>query len=142
MGATIKSNLVPDDPWTSVDDVEHIFPSGLAGAPENLHCIGNLTFLPDKVNRSLQDTPWEEKREVYDWLASPARGPLPANYASTGKPVPKAVKDFILDAASPALGHLAELAARTTWDKAEIDARSTAMLCRAWRVLHNSWLNP
>jgi hypothetical protein len=142
MGATIKSNLVPDDPWTSVDDVEHIFASGLAGAPENLHCIGNLTFLPDKVNRSLQDTPWEEKREVYAWLASPVRGAVPANYASTGKPVPKAVKDFIVDAASPALGHLAGLAARTTWDKAEIDARSTAMLCRVWDVLHNSWLNP
>lgn len=142
MGATIKSNFVPDDPWTSVDDVEHIFPSGLTGAPANLHRIGNLTFLPGKVNRSLQDTPWRERREVYAWLADPAKGPVPVNYASTGRPVPKAVNDFIVNIPSPALGHLAGLAKSATWGYAEIDARSTAMLGRVWNVLHNSWLNP
>ena len=142
MGATIKSNLVPDDPWTSVDDVEHIFASGLAGAPANVHCIGNLTFLPGKVNKSLQDAPWPEKREVYAWLADPAKRPVPANYVSTGRPVPKAVKDFIDDVTSPALGHLAALSANGTWGEAQIDVRSTAMVGRVWNVLHNSWLNP
>lgn len=142
MDATIKSNLVPNDPWTSVDDVEHIFASGLAGAPANVHRIGNLTFLPGKVNKSLQDTPWLEKREVYAWLGDPAKGAVPANYVSTGRPVPKAAKDFIIDVASPALGHLAVLSANATWGEAEIDARSTAMLGRVWNVLHNSWLNP
>ena len=142
MGATIRSNLVPDDPWTLVDDVEHIYPSGLAGAPENVHHIGNLTFLPGKVNRSLQDTLWPEKREVYAWLASPDKGPIPGNYTGTGRPVPEAVRGFIADAASPALGHLAGLSANAAWGEAEIDARSTAMLGRVWNVLYNSWLNP
>jgi hypothetical protein len=142
MEATIKSNLVPDDPWTSVDDVEHIFASGLAGAPANVHRVGNLTFLPSKVNQSLQNTPWQEKREVYAWLAAPAKNPVPANYVSTGHTVPKATNDFIVAAISPALGHLAVLSERTEWGEAEIDARSTAMLCQVWKVLHNSWLNP
>ncbi len=142
MGATIKTNLVSDDPWTSVDDVEHIFPSGLAAAPSNVHRIGNLTFLPGKVNRSLQDTPWLEKREVYAWLANPVKAAPPANYVSTGSPVPKAAKDFILDVTSPSLGHLASLSASSTWGEAEIDNRSTALLGSVWNVLHNTWLNP
>lgn len=142
IGATIKSNLVPDDPWTSVDDVEHIFASGLAGAPANVHHIGNLTFLPGKVNKSLQDAPWQEKRQVYAWLADPTKKPVPANYPSTNHPVPKAARDFIVDVNSPALGHLAGLSANVAWGEAEIEARSTAMLGRVWNVLHNSWLNP
>jgi Protein of unknown function DUF262/Protein of unknown function (DUF1524) len=142
MGATIKTNLVPDDPWTSVDDVEHIFPSGLVPAPSNVHRIGNLTFLPSKVNKSLQDTPWLEKREVYAWLANPAKVAPPANYVSTGSPVPRAARDFIVDVASPALGHLAGLSANPTWGEAEIEARSTAILDRVWAVLHDGWLNP
>ena len=142
MGATIKSNLVPDDPWTSVDDVEHIFAVGSAAPPANLHHVGNLTFLPEKVNRSLQDAPWEEKREVYDWLASANKNPVPANYASTGRAVPKAAKDFIIDVNSPALAHLGVLAANQHWGGTEIQTRSTAMLGRVWTVLHGSWLNP
>lgn len=142
MGATIKSNLVPDDPWTVVDDVEHIFPSALADAPANVHRIGNLTFLPGKVNKSIQDAPWLEKREVYAWLADPAKNPAPATYVSSGRPVPKAARDFIADVASPALGHLAGLAANAAWGQAEIDIRSAAMLGRVWKALHNSWLNP
>lgn len=142
MGATIKSNLVPDDPWTSVDDVEHIFASGLAGAPANVHRIGNLTFLPGKVNKSLQDAPWQEKREVYAWLADPTKHPVPANYPSTNRPVPKAARDFIVDVSSPALGHLTGLSVNVAWGEAEIEARSAAMLERVWNVLHNSWLTP
>ncbi|MHB1566112.1 MAG: DUF262 domain-containing protein [Acidiferrobacter sp.] len=142
MGTTIKSNLVPDDPWTSVDDMEHIYPSGVACRPANVHRIGNLTFLPGKINKSIQDTPWLEKREVYAWLADPTKMAVPANYASTGEPVPRAINDFIANAASPALGHLAGLSANATWGEAEIDARSTAMLGRVWNVLHNSWLSP
>ncbi len=142
MAATIRSNLVPDDPWTSVDDVEHICPSGPAGAPANVHHIGNLTFLPGKVNKSLQDTPWQEKREVYAWLANPAKGQDPANYASTGRPVPRAAKDFIVDRNSPALGHLARLSDYADWGENQIKERSEEMLRRVWKVLHDSWLNP
>lgn len=142
MNATIKTNLVPDDPWTSVDDVEHIFPSGGAVAPVNVHRIGNLTFLPGKVNKSLQDTPWLEKREVYAWLADPAKLAPPLNYVSTGGPVPRAARDFIVDVASPALGHLAGLSRNAAWGEAEIDDRSMSMLGRVWNVLHDTWLNP
>lgn len=142
MGATIKSNLVPNDPWTSVDDVEHIFASGIVGAPANVHHIGNLTFLPGKVNKSLQDAPWEEKREVYTWLADPAKSSVPAKYSSTGRPVPKATRDFIVDVSSPALGHLAGLTASVVWGEDEVEARSIAMLERVWGILHSSWLNP
>jgi hypothetical protein len=144
IGATIKSNLVPNDPWTSVDDVEHIHAVALAPVPANVHRIGNLTFLPSKVNKSLQDAPWEEKREVYGWLADPHKAPAAAatHYASTGRAVHKAAKDFINDATSSALPHLVDIAAHATWGQAEIEARSSAMLGRVWNVLYGSWLNP
>lgn len=46
-----------------------------------------------------------QKREVYAWLADPAKNPAPATYVSSGRPVPKATSDFIADVASQALGH-------------------------------------
>lgn len=141
MGRTIKTNLVPDDPWTSVDDIEHIFPKGQIAPPANVHSIGNLTFLPSKVNQSLQHTPWHEKREVYAWLANPARTAPPANYLSTGHSVPQAARNFIADVTSPSLGHLAELSEHETWDAAEIGSRSASILGNVWNVLHDIWLN-
>jgi hypothetical protein len=142
MGATIKSNLVPNDPWTSVDDVEHIHASGLVPAPASVHRIGNLTFLPATVNKSLQDTAWNDKREVYTWLAAPVKVVAPTNYAGSGHPVPKAVRDFINDVNTPSLAHLGPIAAKAVWDEAEIQARSTSMLSRVWTLLHGNWLHP
>lgn len=142
IGETIKSNLVPDDPWTLVDDVEHIHPAALEPLPANVHQIGNLTFLPGKVNKSLQDTSWQEKREVYQWLADTRKTPAATRYASTGNTVPKAARDFINDVNSPALAHLVDVARNSIWGEAEIEERSSAILKRVWNVLHNYWLNP
>lgn len=142
MGASIKSNLVPNDPWTSVDDVEHIHAAGLVPAPPSVHRIGNLTFLPGSVNKSLQDTAWADKRQVYAWLAAAVKAPTPTHYAGSGSPVPKAVRDFLNDVNSPSLAHLGPIAADAVWDEAQIQARTTAVLDRVWTVLHNGWLNP
>jgi hypothetical protein len=142
MGATIKSNLVPDDPWTSVDDVEHIHAAGLLPAPQSVHRIGNLTFLPGSVNKSLQAAPWTDKREVYQWLAATAKVAPTANYAGSGKPVPKAVRDYLIDVSSPSLAHLGPIATNAAWGEPEITARSAQILGHVWAVLHGSWLNP
>jgi hypothetical protein len=143
IGETIKSNFVPDDPWKSkVDDVEHIHSIAREPVPANVDRIGNLTFLPTKVNKSLKDAPWQEKREVYELLASTLRGTAPDNYASTGAAVPKGAKEFINSDDSPALPHLANLASNMTWGETEISDRSVGMLVRVWEVFYNSWLNP
>lgn len=140
MGASIKSNLVPNDPWTSVDDIEHIHPGGLLPTPPNLDQLGNLTFLPVAVNRSLQDAPWVEKQEVYTALAS-ATKVIKTNYAS-GKVIPPAVQQFLADPSSPSLAHLSTIAANTVWTDIEIDTRSKSMLSNVWSVLFSKWLHP
>lgn len=142
IGATIKSNLVADDPWTSVDDVEHIHAAGLAPTPPSVHRIGNLTFLPGTVNKSMQATAWADKREVYGWLAASAKAPAPGNYVGSGKPVPKAVRDYLNDVSTPMLAHLGPISANATWGESEIIARSAQILGRVWKVLHGSWLHP
>ncbi len=140
MGASIKSNLVPNDPWTSVDDIEHIHPGGLLPTPPNLDQLGNLTFLPVAVNRSLQDAPWVEKQEVYTALAS-ATKVIKTNYAS-GKVIPPAVQQFLADPSSPSLAHLSTIAANTVWTDIEIETRSKSMLSNVWSVLFSKWLHP
>lgn len=142
IGDTIKFNLVPNDPWTLIDDVEHILPFALASSLPNIHDVGNLTFLPSKVNKSLKDTPWEEKREVYEWLANSRRGNAPNNYTSTQRTVPRGAKEFINGTMSPALAHLENLASNVTWGEAEIKNRSAEILERVWNVLFKSWLHP
>lgn len=142
MGATIKSNLVPNDPWTSVDDIEHIHAVGLAPAPPSVHKIGNLTFLPGTVNKSLQAAAWDDKQEVYKWLAAPVKTIAPSNYTVSGKAVPKAVKDYLNDVNTPSLAHLGPIAANATWGEAEIVNRSAQILSSVWNVLHVSWLHP
>ncbi|MEZ5663160.1 MAG: DUF262 domain-containing protein [Burkholderiaceae bacterium] len=142
MGATIKSNLVPNDPWTSVDDVEHIHAVGLAPAPPSVHKIGNLTFLPGAVNKSLQAAAWGDKREVYTWLAAPVKSVAPSVYSASAKAVPKAVKDYLNDVNTPSLAHLGPIATNVTWGEAEIVQRSTQILSSVWNVLHASWLHP
>lgn len=126
----------------SVDDVEHIHAAGLLPTPPSVHRVGNLTFLPGTVNKSLQAAPWTDKREVYQWLAAGVKVAPPANYVGSGKPVPKAVRDYLNDVNSPSLAHLGPIAANATWAEAEIIARSAQILGGAWTVLHGSWLNP
>jgi len=142
MGATIKSNLVPNDPWTSVDDVEHVHAVGLAPTPPSVHTIGNLTFLPGSVNKAMQAAGWGDKREVYAWLAAPVKAVAPLVYAGSGKAVPKAVKDYLNDVNTPSLAHLGPITANATWGEPEIAARSSKILSRVWNVLHVSWLHP
>ncbi|MBD9584489.1 DUF262 domain-containing protein [Delftia sp. DLF01] len=142
MGATIKSNLVPNDPWTSVDDVEHIHAVGLTPTPPSVHKIGNLTFLPSTINKSLQAASWSDKREVYAWLAAPGKAVVPVAYAGSGKTVPKAIKDYLNDVNSPSLAHLGPIAGNAAWGESEIGTRSAQILSRVWNVLHVSWLHP
>lgn len=140
IGASIKSNLVPNDPWTSVDDVEHIHAAGLLPAPTSVDRIGNLTFLPGSVNKSLQNSPWTDKKQVYAMLASPIK--VAATAYASGQPLPPAVQAFLADKASPSLAHLGPLAANATWTEAEIQARSTTVLSRVWVALYTGWLHP
>jgi hypothetical protein len=142
MGATIKSNLVPNDPWTSADDVEHIHAAGLTPTPPSVHKIGNLTFLPGSVNKSMQAAGWGDKRETYKWLAATVRAVVPPVYEGSGKPVPKAVKDYLNDAKTPSLAHLGPIAESAKWGEREIVARTNQILGRVWKVLYNSWLHP
>lgn len=140
MGASIKSNLVPNDPWTSVDDIEHIHPSSLLPAPAGVNLIGNLTFLPMTINRSLQDAAWKEKQEVYSALASMTR--IAMTHYQNGKLVPPAVRDFLADTHSPSLAHLSTITANTAWTEVEITARSKTMLTNVWNILYTQWLHP
>lgn len=140
MGASIKSNLVPNDPWTSVDDVEHIHAVGLTPTPPSLHSIGNLTFLPSPVNRSLQDVAWTEKQEVYTLLASPIK--VANTHYASGKSLPPAVQQFLADPGSPSLAHLGPIAMNSKWDEIEIQARSSNVLTNVWSVLYRQWLHP
>lgn len=140
MCASIRSNLVPNDPWTSVDDIDHIHPTGLSPLPNEINNLGNLTFLPATVNRSLQNAPWVEKKEVYSALASTTK--ISIRTYSNGNPVPQAVQDFINDRSSPALGHLAVISNNQKWTDSEIQARRTAMLINVWNTLYGEWLNP
>ena len=143
MGATIKSNLVPNDPWTSVDDVEHIHAVGLAPTPPSVHKIGNLTFLPGTVNKSMQAAGWGDKREVYAWLAAPVKAAVPVtSYTGSGKAVPKAVKDYLNDVNTPSLAHLGPITVNAAWGEPEIVTRSSQILSRVWNVLYVSWLHP
>lgn len=139
IGLSIKANLVPDDPWTSADDVEHIHAVAVLPAPLGLNQIGNLTFLPSVVNKSLQNAVWEEKKEVYELLASSSK--VAATSYASGKALPPAVQAFLKDAASPALAHLGPVAAHSTWGDAEINARTDSVLNNAWNLFFDSWLN-
>ena len=104
MGASLPSDLVPDNPWTSVDDLDHLIPASTDPAPANIHAIGNLAFLPASVNKSIQDMEWTDKKQLYALLASPLKvTPAPTLLAS-GQPLPPAVQKFLADPGTPALG--------------------------------------
>ena len=105
MGQSIKSNLVPDDPWTVLDDIEHICPSSSQPAPTSIHRIGNLTFLPPAVNRSISDMCWADKKEIYKLLASTQRPvPFPTKF-SDGRDLPAAIKSYLASPQCQAMAH-------------------------------------
>jgi hypothetical protein len=141
MGASIKSNLVPDDPWTDLEDMDHILAASTTPAPANINKVGNLTFLPSTVNKSIQAMAWAEKREVYKFLASALRPTPPPSTFPNGDPLPPAVVTYLGDPHTPCLGHLAPLSTNAAWNQSKIKTRTTAMLKSAWNVLYNQWLN-
>jgi hypothetical protein len=140
MGASLRHNLAPDDPWTNLDDIEHVMPAVTSPSPPELHRLGNLTFLPLEVNRSLRDMNWAHKREAYEWLATPTRMSSPPTVFSDGSAVPPGVTRYLGPGAS-ALLHLAPLAERQAWSAADIAARTESMLKLVWDSLYEDWLH-
>lgn len=141
MGQSIKSNLVPDDPWTVLDDIEHICAASTLPAPNNIHKIGNLTFLPPTVNKSISDMVWNDKREVYQFLASTQKPVPPPTRFADGRSLPAAIQAYLADVRSQAMAHLQGIASQHVWGEAEISARNTTMLKNVWSVLYTQWLH-
>lgn len=140
MGASIKSNLVPDDPWTALDDIEHVMSASATVPPENLHKIGNLTFLPASLNRSIKDRPWTDKKVIYKLLASTQRQtPAPTAFPD-GRPLPPAVRDYLAAPNTLAMAHLGPLTAGGTWGSPKITRRTREMLEKVWDILYKQWL--
>lgn len=133
IGDTLKINLRPDDPWKRIDDIEHIVPQAMNFPWVNQ--IGNLTFLPSKVNRSISSMEWREKRPIYQSLAATHRGQQD-EWVSW----PSAVTEYLRDSASPAICHLADIATHETWGQQESDQRSDEIKKHVWRVLYDQWL--
>jgi Protein of unknown function DUF262/Protein of unknown function (DUF1524) len=140
IGASIKSNLVPNDPWTDLDDIEHILAASTQPTPKNIHHIGNLTFLPPKVNKSIQAMPWKDKKEIYGFLAATQKITPPISRFADGRLLPTAVQTYLADANSPALVHLQMPTLQSSWGEPEIKTRTTAMLKNVWSVLYKKWL--
>jgi hypothetical protein len=136
----LKQNLLPDDPWTDPSDIEHVMPARTSPAPPELHLLGNLTFLPPEVNRSLADIDWNRKRQAYRWLASAEKmEPCPATFAD-GTEVPPGVRSYLSDPASKALSHLAAIAEVEQWGEVDMEQRKLKMLAKVWDRLYEGWL--
>jgi Protein of unknown function DUF262/Protein of unknown function (DUF1524) len=140
MGNTYKPNLLGPNPWTKLDDIDHIFPEAGSPAPSNLHKIGNLTFLPPVVNKSIKDMQWHKKKDIYSLLCAATRQPVPPTHFAGGDPLPSAVSSYLADSTSPCLAHLGSISSHTAWDEKAIDARSVKMLSNIWKVLYEKWL--
>jgi hypothetical protein len=140
IGASLKSNLVPDDPWTSLDDIDHILPTSTQAAPANINRLGNLTFLPPSLNKSIKAMAWTDKREIYGLLASPQKQSPPPTQFSDGRALPTVIRDYLADPKSLALAHLLDPAQSASWGEAEIRVRTQKMLKNVWGVLYGQWL--
>jgi len=141
IGQSIKSNLVPDDPWTVTDDIEHIYASSIQPSIQGVHKIGNLTFLPPTINRSIQNMAWDDKKEVYQLLGSTSKiNPPPRKFAD-GRDLPISVQNYLASPQSQAMAHLNQFISEPMWGDNQIDARSKSMLKRVWAVLYKKWLN-
>jgi hypothetical protein len=142
IGASIKSNLVPNDPWTMLDDLEHILPRSTQPAVTSVDHLGNLTFLPAKVNKSIQASAWKDKQEIYALLASTQKiNPAPTTYFD-GRSLPKGVCEYLADPQGLALAHLQALSLNANWGDQEIKIRTTDMLKKVWGTLYTTWLHP
>ena len=142
MGATYKPNLLLNNPWTKLDDIDHIFPEAGTTPPPNLHKLGNLTLLTPAINKSIKDMSWVKKREIYAMLSLTARPELPQTQFAGGDPLPKAVVARLADRNSPCLAHLGSISTHATWNEQEINARTMKMLKNIWSVLYGKWLVP
>lgn len=139
MDRSLKINLVPNDPWTSPDDIEHIDAKSTSSLTK-VNEIGNLTFLPGKVNRSIQAMGFTHKKELYAALAHPFAKQL-TTFAD-GTIVPAAAADYQNSRGGLCLGHLLPISQMVSWDDAAVERRSKAMLSNVWDVLYSEWLNP
>ncbi len=142
MGATYKPNLLLNNPWTKLDDIDHIFPEAGTTPPPNLHKLGNLTLLTPAINKSIKDMIWLKKQEIYAMLSLQARPDLPQTQFAVGDPLPKAVVARLADPNSPCLAHLGSISAHATWNEQEINTRTLKMLNKIWSVLYGMWLVP
>jgi len=137
---TNRKNLVPNDPWTKLDDMEHIASLNSALGSDVLNMIGNLTILPPSINRSLQNAQWSDKREIF-FLLSKVRATPGAEYAD-GRPMPPQIKEYIESNTESALSYLEPLTTNKNWGTREIEKRSTEILSKVWDSLWTQWLNP
>lgn len=136
-----KINLIQEDPWKKADDIEHVYATSWATIQVE-NSIGNLTFLPPEINRSIQNSIIKDKFELYRMLSSANKVICPDNFSGSGNKIPDAVKKFLNDSNKPALMHLHSFNSYQTWGKTEIDARSDTILDNVWSVLYDEWLNP
>lgn len=142
MGETYRPNLLLANPWTKLDDIDHILPEAGPTPPPNLHKLGNLTLLTPAINKSIKDMSWVKKREIYAMLSLTARPELPQTQFAGGDPLPKAVVARLADRNSPCLAHLGSISTHATWNEQEINARTMKMLKNIWSVLYGKWLVP
>lgn len=141
MGSSLKANLIPDDPWTEQDDIEHIWAISNTPTPQNLHKVGNLTFLPPAVNRSISDMDWIHKKEIYTHLASTQKSNHASTVFSDGTPLPDGISSYLANPSSLALAHLQTISQNSVWTEQEITTRTQTMLRNVWQTLYVSWLN-
>jgi len=142
MGATYKPNLLLNNPWTKLDDIDHIFPEAGTTPPPNLHKLGNLTLLTPAINKSIKDMSWLKKQEIYALLSLATRPSPPQTNFANGDPLPKAVAIHLADRISPCLAHLGSIASQSVWNEKAINARTINMLKNIWSVLYGKWLVP
>lgn len=139
MKETLRENFIPDDPWTKVDDIEHIASQNGALSSDLVNLIGNLTILPPSINRSMQNALWEDKREIFTLLSSP--NPSPQTTYKDGRPMPPQVVEYI-NSNAKSLTYLKDLSVSGEWSQNEILARNKEILTVVWDVLWGKWLNP
>ena len=137
---SIEVVAIQDDPWTITDDIEHIAPTSSTMNIEALNSLGNLTFLPISINRSIQNMPWDKKIEVYSLLSSP--GKSSATMFSDSSPLPPGVVEYLANRQSNALTHLNLLSTNRIWGEQEIKSRNDQMLSKIFKTLYMEWLNP
>lgn len=138
--SSLKANLLPDDPWTITDDIEHIAANSSTMNKEVLNSLGNLTFLPISINRSIQNMSWDKKIEIYSLLSS--TGKQNATTFSDSTPLPPAIVEYLANPQSKVLAHLDVIARNKNWGEEEIKARNNAMLTKIFKTLYMEWLNP